>query len=59
MCFTQEQCHNHTKTNYFYEAKHKNMLQHNDIRDLNIYTVTSSLGQITRGIILHYYFVTL
>jgi len=54
----QEQCHNHTKTNYFYKSKHKNKLQHNDICDVIICTVTSSLGQIIRGINLHYYFVT-
>jgi len=57
--YTQEQYHNHTKTNYFYEARHKNKLQHNNTRDVIIYTVTSSLGQIIRGINLHYYFVTL
>jgi len=54
MWCTQEQCHNHTKTNYF----HKNKLQHNDIPDVIICTATSSLGQIIRGIILRYYFVT-
>jgi len=35
------------------------MLKHNDIRDVIICPVTSSLGQIICGIILHNYFVTL
>jgi len=47
------------ETNYFYEAKHKNKLQHNDIHDVIICTVTSLLRQFIRGIILHYCFVTL